>query len=144
MKPTIEKRITEFEIETNASRDKAILESLLAVQAKSEYGTPCFARIIFKAGAIATLAVIVVVSSVLFWKTKEKNGTLSPVGNGITKTAATSSPSELITVISLNKAYYRGGMDAVDKQFEKAEKTQSRPHESVTMDQLLCELLDDC
>ncbi len=53
----------------------------------------------------------------------------------------TKSPAELTTFASLTFAYRRGGMKALEKQFEKAEK-KVRPGlaERITIDQLICEL----
>ena len=50
-------------------------------------------------------------------------------------------PAELLTTMSLNLAYRRGGMEALNEQFEEAEK-KLRPQlrKRITIDQLICEL----
>ena len=55
------------------------------------------------------------------------------------------SPAELMTLISINIAFRDGGIEAVEKQFDMAEK-KVRPmlKERVTLDQLICELEGNC
>ncbi len=55
------------------------------------------------------------------------------------------SPAELMTLLSINIAFRDGGIEAVEKQFDMAEK-KVRPmlKERVTLDQLICELEGNC
>jgi len=53
-------------------------------------------------------------------------------------------PAELMSVISLSMAFRDGDMEAMEKQFEKAEKKlRPGPRERITIDQLICEL-EEC
>jgi hypothetical protein len=143
MNPTdkIEERTREFEVETNAGKDKAILESLLAAQKQSQCRTPTFGRIAVKAGIIGVAAGIIIISVIWLPGTHEKN-TLPPAGSG--NTTASGLPSEMITAMSLNRAFYRGGMEAVEKQFEQDEKKSTlKSFEQITTKQLMCELSGD-
>ena len=51
----------------------------------------------------------------------------------------TRSPVEMLTVISLNFAYRRGGMDAVEKQCDEAVRRFRLPPRSLSVEQLLAE-----
>lgn len=54
------------------------------------------------------------------------------------------STAELMSYISLSKAFRQGDMEALDKQFEIADKkTTSNTKTRLTVDQLICEF-DDC
>ncbi len=68
----------------------------------------------------------------------------APQQKGINKPAVASvveTPAELVSVISLNKAFRDGGLEAVEEQFEKAEKkVKSGLKENVSIDELICEL----
>ncbi len=51
------------------------------------------------------------------------------------------SPVEMLTPLSLNIAYRKGGMKAIEKQFDKAEKkVKPMLRERITIGQLICEL----
>ena len=55
------------------------------------------------------------------------------------------SSSKLTTLFSVNMAFRDGGIEAVEKQFDKAErKVRTGLKERVTIDQLICELEDNC
>lgn len=49
-------------------------------------------------------------------------------------------PAELLTMMSLNLAYRRGGMEAVDKQYEKAFKRTGPQPVKLTVEDLFAEL----
>jgi hypothetical protein len=146
MKPTdkIEARIRKYEIETNAGKDNAFLNSLLTAQAQSHCGTSGLGRTAVKAGIVAVAAGIVLVS--LLWLSG-LCGTRRPSPVRSLNTAASNpqASSGMITAMSLNTAFYRGGMEAVEKQFEQAEKKEMhKSYEQVTREQLMCELLGGC
>ena len=55
--------------------------------------------------------------------------------------ARSETPAEMVSILSLNMAFRDGGMEAVEEQFEKAEKrVKSGLKENVTADELICEL----
>ena len=55
------------------------------------------------------------------------------------------SPAELTTLFSINIAFRDGGIEAVEKQFDKAErKIRAGLKERITIDQLICELEGNC
>ena len=57
---------------------------------------------------------------------------------------ASASPSEMMSVISLNLIFRDGDMEAIEKHLDKAErKTKPKLKEHLTIDQLICEL-DGC
>lgn len=59
----------------------------------------------------------------------------------IVEISVSKSPAELTTLASLNAAFSRGGMEAVEKQLTEADKKiNQRPRERITVEKLLCEL----
>jgi hypothetical protein len=139
----IEKRIREFEVKTNAEKDKSVLDLLLSVQAKGEGGMRLYRvswRTIARVGVISAAAGVVVVSAVWWFAVGGKDEISRQAGGGETAAARPQSPAEMTTLMSLNKAFYSGGMEAVEKQFNEVEK-RVRPElkEHITIDQLLCE-----
>jgi hypothetical protein len=146
----IEGRIEKFRVETNAEKDKAVLDSLIAAQAKSKCGAPGFIwGIVVKGGIIAVAVGIVIMLAIKLPGTSRENEISRPVGGGkITTTAGTTvqyqSPSELMSVISLNAVFRDGGMEAVEKRFNEVEK-RVKPgiKERITINQLMCKS-DDC
>ena len=54
---------------------------------------------------------------------------------------ASRTPAEMLTLASINAAYRKGGMKAMEKQFDKVEKkVKSTLRERITIGQLICEL----
>ena len=88
---------------------------------------------------VAAAAVLVVAVGVLFYSKEPGSVVEEPRTARVEK-----APAELLTAMSLNLAYRRGGMEALDEQFEEAEK-KVRPglRERITIDQLICEL-EEC
>jgi len=85
---------------------------------------------------IAAAAVIIIAISLFFMQREQSRETKTPQ---MTKTAK--SPAELLTMASLNLAYRHGGMQAMEKQFDKAEKKVKPGLKTrLTVDQLICEL----
>ena len=140
----IEKRIREFKVETNAEKDKTVLDSLLSAQARCKCGTPGFIRgVVVKGGIAAVAAGVVIVSAVWLLRMSGGNEVSRPAGGGETVTVRHPSLSELTSVISLNAVFRDGGMEAVEKQFNEVKRVKPGLKERITIDQLLCEL-DDC
>jgi hypothetical protein len=136
----IEDQVRKFEVATNAGKDKVVLDSLLAAQMQSKSATS-FA---VKAGIVAVAAGIMILTAIWLSGTLEKNN-LPPAKSGKSVAAGPQLPSELISVMSLNTAFYRGGMEAVEKQFDQDEKKAApKSSEHVTAGQLMCELSGDC
>jgi hypothetical protein len=133
----IEKFVKNFEIATDAQKDKAVLGELLQIQADSKrsVSTNMWKTIRFA-------AVVVAVLSVACWFVI---GNISKPKQQITKknviTVTTEAPAELMSVILLNRAFRDGGIKAVEKQFDIAErKVKTGLKERITIDQLMCEL----
>jgi hypothetical protein len=141
----IEKRLREFKVETNAEKDKAVLDSLLAAQARCECGKASFIwGVIVKGGIVAAAAGVVIMLAIKLPGTSRENENSRPAGGGKIAATRVQSLSELMSVISLNTVFRDGGMEAVEKRFNEVEK-RVRPglKERITINQLMCEL-DDC
>lgn len=81
-------------------------------------------------------AAAIIIATCIFFIHHEQAGDIKT--QQITKTEK--APAELLTMMSLNLAYRRGGMEAVDKQYEKAfKRTGSRPVK-LTVEDLFVEL----
>jgi len=135
----IEEQIRKFEVETNAEKDKAVLDSLLTAQTQGKCGTSGF---MWRIAAVA--AGFIVVSAVWWFTDGSKDEISRPAGGRETAAVRHQSLSELTSVMSLNKAFYSGGMEAVEKQFNEVEKrVKLGLKEHITINQLLCDS-DDC
>jgi len=138
MRPAkIKKLIKNIGIDTNAKTDKAVLEDVLKVfensqKTKSAAPQPNFWRTIMKSRITKVAAAVIIVAIGLFLveRNPEKR-----TENRI-KTQVAKSPAEMLTLGSTTMAYRRGGMDAVEKQIEKAfamlgPRTTSIPYEDL-------------
>ena len=143
MRPTekIEKLVRKFEIDTNAQKDKAVLDELLQAHANSkkarQSAAPANMGRIIKFAAAAAVVVLLVcwfaISNIGKPEQQDMNGQVVAV--------ASKTPAELMSVISLNMAFRDGGMKAMEKQFDTAEqKVRPGLKERITISQLICEL----
>ena len=93
--------------------------------------------VIIAGSRITRVAVVLIVLSAICLLT------LSDKGEIIESEVAViyETPAELMSVISLNMAFRDGGMQAIEKQFDKAEKKVKPGLETrLTVEQLICEL----
>lgn len=144
MKPTdkIEKRIQQFEVHTNTAKDKPILESLLTAQAQSQSSGSHFGMV-WKAGIVAVAAAMMLTAAV--WLSGRRQLHEPYPADKTVSWAQSQTASELTSIMSLEIAFYQGGVEAVEKQLNQAEtQMTSKPDEPVTMNQWMWELLNDC
>ena len=143
MRPTekIEKLIRKFEIDTNAPKDKTVLNELLQAHANSkragQSAVPTNTWRIIKFAAAAVVVVLAACWLIMSDRGEPKQQkTDRPVVAANPKT-----PAELVSVISLNMVFRDGGMKAMEKQFDTAEqKVKPGLKERITISQLICEL----
>jgi len=112
-------------------------QSLLRRAAKVDSARqPNILKVIFKSPLtkIATAAVIIVAISflVVYQKPSEQADTT-------TVSKVTKSPVEMVTAISLERAFRRGGIEAVEKQCEQAFKPIGPRPRSLSVEQILAE-----
>ncbi len=142
MRPTenIKRFVKNVKIKTNPEVNKAVLNDLLNTLDKSKVAQPNILGIFIKS-RLAKLAVaaVIIAAVCLFFAHHNRNEQIeSPK---IVQTVESKSPAELTTIVSLNAAFRRGGMEAVEKQFTEADKKVRRSlKEPMTIEQLLCEL----
>ena len=108
---------------------------------KSAVNQPKIWRIVVK-NRIAQLAAAVVVVLAACWLIVSDKSILEQhetTGSEIAVISET--PAELVSVITLNMAFRDGGMQAMEKQFDKAEeKVKPGLKTRLTVDELICEL----
>ena len=142
MRP-VENIIRKFEIDTNSQKDQIVLSELLEAQAKSRSGPPrpYIWRIILKSRITQLAAAIVVIFAVCWLAMSDRGEPEQQRTNGQMVAVRTEPPVELMSVISLSMVFRDGGMEAMEKQFDKAEK-KVKPglKEHITISQLICEL----
>jgi hypothetical protein len=143
MKPkqNLEQLIKRLHLKAGADFHQRTISDALRAQAISKKAKPASAgpnigRIILKSPivkiAFAALIILTVSFLVFTPNSVEKK-------DKATVTKITKSPAELLTVASLNMAFRRGGIKAVEKQFEEAvEKLGPRP-EKISANELLAE-----
>ena len=138
----IKRLIKNTKIKTNPQVSKIVLNGLLEMLDKSKVAQPNIPGIFVKS-RIAKFAVAagIITAVYLFFNYNHSVPIEAPK---IAQISEPKTPAQLTTIISLNMAFGRGGMDAVEKQFVEADKKAGQSlKERVTIKQLLCEL-NDC
>ncbi|MDD5458665.1 MAG: hypothetical protein PHF37_04670 [Phycisphaerae bacterium] len=141
----IEKLVKQFRITPTPHKRAKTLTDALKAQQKSNLKTDTsfnIRHIIIKNRILHLTAAAAVLIAVYWFAVNNKKESIPqehPKTVVVIKPQKT--PAELTSVISLNMAFRDGGMDAVERQFQRAEKKVcSTPKKSLTIDQLLCEL----
>jgi anti-sigma factor RsiW len=130
------------------SAKQAILAAVESEQAKPAPGPNVSLEFTWRTivkSKITQLAAAVVVVLVVCWLTVSDRGELEQQETNRPAVAVISkTPAELVSAISLSMVFRDGDMEAMEKQFDKAEK-KVRPglKERITIDQLICEL-EEC
>ena len=135
-------RVRKPNVKTSRQMDKRTLDDSFAameqtIQAKSADHKPSAPRIIIRSRMIklAAAAAVIIVAISLFIAHQgpgEQGGTTRIL-------EVVESPTEIMTMKSLTIAYRQGGMEAVEKQHEKAsEMTGAKPTE-ISLQELLAE-----
>ena len=119
-----------------------VLNDLLGTLDKSKGTQPSILRIFVKNRIVKfAIAAGIVTAFYLFFNYDRSVPIEAPK---IAQISESKTPAQLTTIISLNMAFGRGGMDAVEKQVVEADKKARQSlKEHVTIKQLLCEL-NDC
>jgi len=90
---------------------------------------------------IKLAAAAAVVVAVCWLTARQKEVPQQPGTNKAAAATIFETPAELVSVISLNMAFRDGGLEAVEEQFEKAEKkVKSGLTENITANKLMHEL----
>jgi len=99
---------------------------------------------VFLRSRITKLAAAAVVILAVYWLAVSYRGEIKQQETNGAVAAEEKTPVELVSAISLNMAFREGDMEAVQKQFEKAEKkTSPGLKERITIEELMCEL-EEC
>ncbi len=143
-KKDTEKRVKNVKLAVNADANRKVFGHIAQAFDKSKAREsaehpPGACRRIAKP-AIATLAaaavIIVAIGFVIHRASREET-------DGQTASAAAKSPGEMLTVLSLNIAYRKGGMEAVGKQYDKAFKMFGPRPAQISIQELLAEFNGD-
>lgn len=135
-------------IETNPETDREVLDKVLGACGKTA-DTETLPersawRIIAKSGITQVAVVLIVLSAICLLTLSDKGETEQHEAAGLEIAVISETPAELVSVIALNMAFRDGGMQAIEKQFDKAEKKVKPGLKTrLTVDQLICEL-DGC
>ena len=126
-------------VTTSSDLDKRVLANSINTLENTKIANPANIWLTIAHSRITQIAaVFIVISAICLFSLSENNGT----GSGIAAQATT--PSELLSLVSLNTAFREGDMEAVEKQLDRAEKlTKPKQNERLTIDQLICDL-DGC
>ena len=109
-------------------------------QSKPGYQPDIWA-IIAKSRIAQVAAAVILLLAVCRFIASDRAGPEQQATNGQLVAANSQTPAELMSVISLNMAFRDGGIEAMEKQFDKAEKRVSPMlKEQMTIEQLMCEL----
>ena len=106
----------------------------------------CAGRVFMKSRVVqmAVAAVIFIVLSLFWFALNDSDEPQRRQSDALVTAAAGKTPSELVSVISLNMVFRDCDMKAVERQFEQAEKkVRTSLRESISIDQLISEL-EEC
>ena len=142
MRPTedIEKRIKNVNIVIDSESNKRVFSNILQAfeKSKAKESTPTglnIHRIILKS-PISKLAAAVIIVAISFFVIHQ--GPDEQAGT-TTVSKATKSPVEMMTALSLERAFRRGGIKAVENQCEQALKLLGSRTASLSSKELLSE-----
>ncbi|MHC4477308.1 MAG: hypothetical protein ACYTEL_16800 [Planctomycetota bacterium] len=127
----IESSVQATDADQDAAFEQNVVGSVLAEVAQARAAAR--AGRIRLIGRLAAAAVIVVAVGLLLHLSLDEQ-TETAKNSKVTR-----SPVEMLTAMSLNIAYRRGGMDAVEKQCDEAFRLLTPPPRSLSLEQLLAE-----
>ncbi|MHC4072260.1 MAG: hypothetical protein ACYSWW_13105 [Planctomycetota bacterium] len=124
------------EVATGRQMDERVLDdSFAAMDETIRAKKPSAAGIILRSRATKLAAAAVIIVTIgLFTLQRDPREQEPPQITDVVK-----SPAEMLSVMSLNMAYRRGGIEAVDEQFSKAFEMLGARSVSVSVQELLAE-----
>lgn len=128
-----------LEVTCDSDLDKRVMANSMNALENAKVANPANIWVVIARSRVTQIAaVLLVVSAICLFSLSEYNGTEPEIA------AQAATPGELLSFVSLNKAFRDGDMEAVETQFDRAEKMR-KPiiNERLTIDQLICEL-DGC
>lgn len=141
MKPAekIEKLIKNTDIDTNANMDKAVLDDVLKAfetskNKKSAKPKPDIWRAIMKRPITKLATAAVIIMAVGFFVIHRDSNEKIDNHRALDISRL---PVEMMTVASLNIAYRRGGMDAVEEQCDKVCEMLGTQPASISLEELM-------
>ncbi len=143
MKPTedIEKRIKNVNIVIDSESNKRVFSNILQAFEKSTAkdlaptDQPYIWRIIFRSPLTKLAAAAVIIVAISFFIVRQ--GPSEQADTTVSKAAK--SPVEMMTALSLERAFRRGGIEAVENQCEQAFKPLGPQPGSLSVEQILAE-----
>lgn len=139
-------RVGKLHVTTSRQMDKRTLDDSFAameqtIRAKSEDHKMSAAGIIIRSRMIklATAAVIIAGLGLLAVRSLRQPGE----ENGSTVSEITKSPVEMMTALSLERAFRRGGIEAVEDQCRKAFRPLELRPKSLSLEQIIAEFNDN-
>ena len=144
MRPTkgIEKRIKNVKIVIDSESNKRVFSNILQAFQKSTAkdlaptDQPNIWRMIFRNPLTKLAAAAVIIVAISFFTVHRDPGEQADT---TIVSKATKSPVEMMTAMSLNIAYRKGGIEAVDRQGEKVIKMLGPRPAEITIQQILTE-----
>jgi hypothetical protein len=136
----IEKRIKNINIVIDSERNKKVFGNILQAFEKSkakEFAStgPNIWRIISRSPITKIAAAVVIILALSFYITRQNPGKHERVEIE----EATKSPVEMMTAISLERAFRRGGIEAIENQCEQALKLLGTRTDGLSSQELLSE-----
>jgi anti-sigma-K factor RskA len=127
-------------VTTSAEMDKKILDDALAALEKSKEGKPAaigpnFWRTTAKSRMVKLIAAAMIIVAISLFIAYQDSRKLEPAQ----VVSVSKSPAEMLTVASLNMAYRRGGIKAVERQCDEAIEKLGLRQRKLTVKELLTE-----
>jgi len=145
----IERLAKKIRFSPNAAADERILTSAEAaleksIKAKPAALQPNIWRTVARSRIAQIAAVLIVLSAICLLTLSDRGELEQQETDGPVVAVRSKTPAELVSAISLNMVFRDVDMEAMEKQFDEAEK-KVKPglKERLTIDQLICEL-EEC
>jgi hypothetical protein len=134
---TINKEKPRFDAEKWKQKYPKELQTLLSRAAKGDSARqPSILKVILKSPLTKLAAAAVIILAVSFFSAHQDS---SEQADTTTVSKITKSPVEMMTAMSLNIAYRKGGIEEVEKQYNEAFKLLGPRPATITVTELLAE-----
>ena len=125
-------------VKTGNQLDKLIIDGSHSILDESKLLSPNLNMFIFFVRhkiAVSAIAVLIILVTGMFMLQPETEINIEPPE----VTDVIQTPAEMMSLLSINLAYNRGGLDEVEKQYEKAVAKKGSQAKQITITELLAE-----
>jgi hypothetical protein len=134
----IKKQIKELKINASAELDERINEKFVQALGHKKTTLPILRTVI--ESRIIRYAAAAGIIGAIWLAARHKEEIDRPVVNKPAVVMEFENNTDMVNIFSLNKAFRDGGIEAVEKQLEKADEAKPKPKQCLSVDEMICEL----